>query len=70
MKIEFRLLDKTTETFRIVYFERWNNKEPSFTSDPQSAKQYWHDRLAEEDINLLQKAKSETAITISIKLVP
>ncbi|PZL77503.1 hypothetical protein CI088_01500 [Enterococcus plantarum] len=70
MKIEFRILDKTTSSFKVVYFQKWDKRQPLFTSDSQSAKKYWHDRLAEEDINLLQKAKSETAITVSIKLVP
>lgn len=70
MKIEFRFLDKTTNSFEVVYFQEWDKMQLLFTSNPQSAKKYWHDRLAEEDINILQKTKSETAITISKRLVP
>ena len=70
MKIEFWLFDKTTSSFNVVYFQKWNKRQPLFTSDPNNAKKYWHDWLAKEDVSLLQKAKSQTAITVSIKVVP
>ncbi|GGD03220.1 hypothetical protein [Enterococcus wangshanyuanii] len=71
MKIEFRLFDKTTSSFKIVYFQEWkiDKRQPLFTSNPKKAKEYWHDRLAEEDVNLLKRAESRTAVTLSIKLV-
>lgn len=32
--------------------------------------EYWHEQFAEKDLNLLNKAKSETVVTLSIKLIP
>lgn len=70
MKIEFRFLDKNTATFEVVYFQNWNDTQPLFTHDPKKANDYWHEQFAEKDLELLNKAKSETAVTLSIKLVP
>lgn len=70
MKIEFRLLDKTTGTFKVVYFQEWNKRQPLFTCDPERAQKYWHKKLANEDIDLLKKAQSRTSVTLSINLVP
>lgn len=69
MRIEFRLFDKTTSTFRVVYFMKWNQNVPYFTSNSLLAKKYWHELAAAKDIQLLKKAESKIAITISIKVV-
>lgn len=69
MKIEFRLFDKTTTTFKVVYFMKWRGNVPLFTSDSNFAKKYWHKRAADKDMQLLNIAESKTAMTISIKLV-
>ncbi|WP_245676905.1 hypothetical protein [Enterococcus rivorum] len=62
-------MNKTTSTFEVVYFQNWNDRQPLFTHDPKKAKKYWHNQSAEKDLNLLNKVKSETAKTLSIKLV-
>lgn len=69
MIIQFRLLDRRTNTFVKAYFEKWNDQAPVFTNNPKKAKQYWQEKQAEEDMRVLNQVKSPIAMTLSIKLV-
>lgn len=70
MIIEFRLFDKSTPTFRKVYFKQWLQGTPIFTSNRLTAKQYFYERKAAQDLYLLNIIKSDIAITLSVKIVP
>ncbi|OTN83925.1 hypothetical protein A5819_003475 [Enterococcus sp. 7E2_DIV0204] len=70
MKIEFHMLDKTSNTFRKVYFKEWDGHSPVFVSTKTTGRNYWDERQAEEDLKILAIVTSPTAKTLSIKLVP
>jgi len=68
MKIAFYLLDKTDNKVKKVYFSKWQGNIPIFVSDKNNAKKYWREELAEQDVELLNKATSKQSLTLNIKL--
>lgn len=69
MRIAFHLLDLRDKSFKKVYFVKWNNdRNPVFTNVKKFAKDYWSEKLANEDIEKLNRAESPTARTLAIRL--
>ena len=51
MRIAFHFLDSRDKSFKKVYFVKWNNdRNPVFTNVKKFAKDYWSEKLANEDI--------------------
>ena len=67
--IEFYLLDRTDNEFKKVYLQRWQGDVPMFTPWKSRAKRYWHEAIATENADKLEKAKSKQAITLNIEVV-
>lgn len=68
MRIAFHLFDAKDNTFKKVYFREWNGRKPAFCKNRKFAKEYWSEKLANEDIALLKKAESRTARTLAVRL--
>lgn len=69
MVIEFRFLDKTDKTFKKNYFHHFDGQTPLFTDKKSSAKKYKSIEDAEEALQRLTTAKSDSAITLNIRLI-
>lgn len=69
MTIEFYFFDKTTNTFKKVYFKEWVGDGPIFVKNKKAGKTYWNEKQAEEDLRVLGIITSPIAKTLSIKLV-
>jgi hypothetical protein len=50
MRIAFHLLDLTDQSFKKVYFREWDGRKPVFCTSREYAKEYWSEKLANEDI--------------------
>lgn len=68
MIIAFHLLDKKDNTFKKVYFREWEDGQPKFCKSKKYAKEYWSEKLANEDIEKLNRAESPRAKTLSVRL--
>lgn len=68
MRIAFHLLDLRDKSFKKVYFVKWNGRNPVFTNAKKFAKDYWSEKLANEDIEKLNRAESPTARTLAVRL--
>ena len=67
--IVFQLLDLKDNTFKKVYFRKWGGKTPIFCENKKFAKKYsdWEEKTMEKDIKKLKIAKSDRAITLSVR---
>ncbi|BDX48165.1 hypothetical protein ACX1Q6_002244 [Enterococcus hirae] len=65
-KIAFYLLDLRDNSFKKVYFKKWEENIPRFTNK-KKATLYLSSTSANQDIEKLKKAESPTAKTLSIK---
>jgi hypothetical protein len=68
MRIAFHLLDLTDQSFKKVYFREWDGRKPVFCTSREYAKEYWSEKLANEDIEKLNRAESSTARTLAVRL--
>ncbi|MDT2981881.1 hypothetical protein [Enterococcus casseliflavus] len=68
MRIAFHFLDLTDQSFKKVYFREWNGRNPVFCASRKFAKEYWSEKLANEDIKKLNRAESPRARTLTVRL--
>lgn len=68
MRIAFHLLDRKDNTFKKIYFCKWEDGQPKFCKSKKYAKEYWSDKLANEDIEILKRCESPRAKTLSVRL--
>lgn len=68
MRIAFRILDKTDNTFKKVYFADWDDQKVLFNKKKNRGKFYLNEKAAQGDIEKLKTARSATAMTLSIIL--
>lgn len=68
MRIAFHLLDLRDKSFKKVYFRKWNGRSPVFCKSKKYAKEYLSEKLANEDIEKLNRAESPTARTLAVRL--
>lgn len=66
--ISFYMFDKKEGIFRKVYFKHWIGNAPGFTNDKKDSKKYLHEEQANEDVALLERVISPSAITLNIEL--
>ncbi|WP_257963536.1 hypothetical protein [Carnobacterium maltaromaticum] len=66
--ISFYMFDKKEGIFRKVYFKHWVGNAPGFTNDKKDAKKYLNKLHANEDVALLERVISPSAITLNIEL--
>lgn len=68
MRIVFHLFDLKDNSFKKVYFRGWNGRNPVFCASRKFAKEYWSEKLANEDIEKLNRAESPRARTLAVRL--
>ena len=68
MRIVFHLLDLKDNSFKKVYFREWDGRKPVFCASRKFAKEYWSEKLANEDIKKLNRAESSRARTLAVRL--
>lgn len=68
MRIAFHLLDKRDNTFKKIYFCKWNSSKPEFCKSKKYANEYGSSQLANEDIEILKRCESPIAKTLSVRL--
>lgn len=66
--ISFYMFDKKEGIFRKVYFKHWVGNAPGFTNNKKDSKKYLHEKQANEDVDLLERVISPSAITLNIEL--
>lgn len=69
MIIEFTFLNLEDSSFKRVYFEEWNDRTPLFTANKRKANYYINEDHAQEDVALLNKARSDAARTLNIRVI-
>lgn len=62
------MFDKKEGIFRKVYFKHWVGNAPGFTNNKKDSKKYLHELQANEDVALLKRVISPSAITLNIEL--
>jgi hypothetical protein len=68
MRIVFHLFDLKDNSFKKVYFRRWDGRKPIFCKNRKYAKEYWTKNIANEDIEKLNRAESPIARTLAVRL--
>ena len=68
MIIVVHLLDLKDNSFNKVYFRQWDGRKPVFCASVKFAKEYWSKKLANDDIEKLNRAESPRARTLAVRL--